>query len=214
MAAHNEQTSNTRRKLLKALSSTPLVLTLRPDAAAASSAYQCITAAAEAAPPAPWHDAAWLSTNAPYCTTSDVCFGYRQFWYWAIPSDIGGGTNCTGWAGVTVVEVPQSGGSSRYFTLDGGEITDPRFIVDSSTHQLTINKNTTGAGTCVANYPGQQGLFLVQGEVLVDGQSGPIDWIETGTYPQTQGVGLQGITGTCMASVSNGVPVDWTLSRG
>ena len=41
MAAHDDKISNNRRRLFKALSAAPVVATLRPGSAAASSAYQC-----------------------------------------------------------------------------------------------------------------------------------------------------------------------------
>jgi hypothetical protein len=224
MAADEDQTSNSRRRLLKALSSTPLVLTLRPNAAAATSAYHCITNIAEHPPAKLWYSAEEIAQGEATCDAAYPCYGYRALWYWDLGT-VSGGNNCTPWTDAIIVRVPQADGSSyRYFDINQNEITDTRLSFNNSVSPptLTIYKIYSGDAKCtfgdssseIVELTAKEGLFLVYGVTQTDA-TGPVDWIESGVYPQPPALQpVQGMTGTCMNSVSPGTDTGWTLANG
>ena len=81
MAAHDEKISANRRRLFKALSATPVVLTLRPGSALAnSSIVQCL--ADGFASDAGTDD--FIPTGGT-CSQNDDCFAYEELNYWQVP---------------------------------------------------------------------------------------------------------------------------------
>jgi hypothetical protein len=81
MAAHDEKISSNRRRLFKALSATPVVLTLRPGSALAnSSIVQCL--ADGFASDAGTQD---FVPSGASCSQGDDCFAYAPLTYWEVP---------------------------------------------------------------------------------------------------------------------------------
>ena len=211
MAAHEEKISDKRRKLFKALSAAPVVMTLRPGSALANqSAYQCLDL--QGATPANFH------VTDPGCPDGATCYGYFQRPYWD-PTD-GSGTavpdkECPG----TVAGIIVKTRLDTFYNLQHQEVSD--LVVQNSNGTLDLLDNNGDA--CLTGITRRDGLFLILGEPLdeaglpVSGSSdAAVDYQPLGVYPeflQTDGVN-QGITGTCMASVSGAVPPRWKLSQG
>ena len=83
MAAHDEKISSNRRRLFKALSATPVVLTLRPGSALAnSSIVQCL--ADGFASDTGTQD--FIPSGAA-CSQGDDCFAYAPLTYWEVPDE-------------------------------------------------------------------------------------------------------------------------------
>ena len=81
MAAHDEKISANRRRLFKALSATPVVLTLRPGTALAQDSFQqCLDKHVEVG-----SDFIPLEEGA-LCNDSESCSAYVVLSYWEVPS--------------------------------------------------------------------------------------------------------------------------------
>jgi len=197
MAAHDDKISDNRRRLFKALSAAPVVMTLRPGSALANtSAYQCLaTDTTTDFIPEP---------SATTCTGEEGCFAYQLLTYWEVPTS----SSCS-LGGQTIVEV-----SSRFYTLSGLDVT-------TSVWKDGVNLDIVIGGGCNASayqdIPPKQGYFLVlvepvdAGGASVSGTSGEaVNIVPAGVYPKTQHAGnFQGITQTCLLSINPGATADF-----
>lgn len=196
MAAHDDKISTNRRRLFKALSSVPVVMTLRPGSALANtSAYQCVTdIAAKPDPVNLFHP----NTMPGACSDSDLCYAYQERKYW----DVSG----CGYPGTPAIVVETQPGV--YVTGDG-------FVAMPTFASGALTGFTVGGTpyTC-ASLVSQQGLFLVVGTPTPDAVSAT-GFQYTGVYPQQSpsAGGQMGITGTCLNSVPNSVG-SFTIAKG
>ena len=96
MAAHDDKISTNRRRLFKALSSVPVVMTLRPGSALAnSSAYQCVRKAREEHSGYHWKDKT-MSGHFSSCDSHDMCkddtdgmlFKRLNYWHTTDQNDV------------------------------------------------------------------------------------------------------------------------------
>lgn len=199
MAAHDDKISTNRRRLFKALSSVPVVMTLRPGSALAnSSAYQCVTEiAARPDPVNLFHP----NTMPGACSDSDLCYAYQERKYW----DVSG----CGYPGIPKIVVETRSGV--YVTGDG-ESALPSFDAGGGLSGFSARGGTY---TCSSPISSQQGLFLVAGTPSPDANS-PTSYQYTGVFPESRlsSAGQMGITGTCLASVPNTVVGAYTIAKG
>lgn len=212
MSAHEEKISGKRRKLFKALSAAPVVVTLRPGSALANqSAYQCLDL--QGAVPVKYHK------TDPGCPDGATCYGYFERPYWN-PSD-GSGT--------LVPEMKVSPAMSVHMivkTREGTYFTESHKDVSSMVSENsdgTLDLLDEDGAKCVTGIARQEGVFLILGEPIdadgspVSGSAGTaVGYQPVGVYPEySQHTGVnQGITGTCMASVNGAVPSTWKITRG
>lgn len=200
MAAHDDKISSNRRKLFKALSAAPVVMTLRPGAALANaSAYQCLNN-----PSTPADYLPNTSANTATCNIGEECFAYQEKRYWNVDDGTkvaGVDSNTANWPqevrdllGLTLVETELG----TYITL-GSDVINSDLLDLYGDGKLRI-KDLQGTAY-LEEIPARTGLFLVLVEPLDDGTRIDI----AGIYPaQTQTGSLQGITGTCLASIHPG----------
>ena len=114
MAAHDDKISNNRRKLFKALSAAPVVMTLRPGAALANvSAYQCLAkdTKLDFIP----------ASSAEVCTGENECFAYQLLTYWEVPSGVSQGRAPAGAAASTGADLGWRGDYIGGFNFGGAK---------------------------------------------------------------------------------------------
>ena len=183
MAAHDDKISDNRRKLFKALSAAPVVMTLRPGAAlATASAYQCLAN----------KDAdVFIAAPANECTDEIDCFAYELLTYWNV--------QCGSDEIIIVVEV-----NSAFYRLDIPGVQVSTVSKDGD------NKLSGNLGACYfVELSSNDGYFLVLVEPVnadgtgVLGDSGEaVDINPVGVYPATlPAPTYQGITHTCLCSI-------------
>lgn len=195
MAAHEDKISKNRRKLFKALSTAPVVVTLSPGSALATqSAYQCLTKAVDPMPPVGYE----FHLTDPGCT-NDLCYVYQEKPYWTVslgtkPIDPAWPQEVKDLVDATIVET-QPG---KFITLTGDNVSG--LVTKDASDDLLIGP-VTDPYIVVAG--GNTGLFLLVIEPLGETENPPIDFV--GVYPEFQPTGnLQGITGTCLTSIMPG----------
>lgn len=200
MAAHEEKISDKRRKLFKALSAAPVVLTLRPGSANAnSSAFQCAAKILD-----PRTDPFLVSLGPTPSPTPDFVYGtYDYFKLTNVPS------NCrlNELADDFVVYID----GDLYGNLHPGvPITTSGYTYDSGqggpgsgTGSLTL---LDGSGQQCQTIGATSGQFALLDNVEEDGS------FEGVAFPKADPAvpNMQGITGTCMASI-NGVSTQQSL---
>ena len=136
MAAHDEKISANRRKLFKALSATPVVLTLRPGSALAnSSIVQCL--ADGFASDAGTDD--FIAAGST-CGQNDDCFAYKELSYWQVPDQdpISTAAGSDDLRGAVIVETDPVAGV--FMTTEGTVVTSR---VVKSGGALTIHHGLT-----------------------------------------------------------------------
>ncbi len=201
MAAHNEKISNKRRRLFKALSTVPVVMTLRPGSALANqSAFQCLDTGENIAD---WHDASWPDINDP-CPEGEICYAYERRYYW----DTTTGTKVPNTTCPTLNNIIVQT-NTGFLDFTGNDAT-PFVTFNPTDTTLMILQDGEGKA-CVEDIPRQEGLFAVVGHPIDDNT----DFVIDGTVPEARiQTGYQGITGTCLTSIAGTVPPNYTLSRG
>ncbi len=214
MAAHDENISQNRRRLFKALSTAPVVATLSPgEVLARQSSYQCTTKDMPEAT-AKFHK----TTNVP-CTSVDSpapgqipgagCHAYEQrAFYDPQISGEDASDNCAFWNDKFVVETRPA---LYHVVIDppgirGGPI--------SLSRGPAKNAITLGVGTMIfwgedGDQPNaepcavaemQMGLFLAIGEPVLD-NGDAVNWISKGVWPELEPGGGQGaLAGSCLTS--------------
>lgn len=205
MAARDEKISNNRRRLFKALSAAPVVATLKPGSAlATSSAYQCLSSGHDIKD---WHQHNWPHINNPCSGGGEPCYAYVERNY----LDITEGRKvknktCPSMHNI-IVEVGGDG-SEDYMDWNGGNVS---LFVAKYRNAHNKRKIVNSAGdTCIRNIPVRRGLFAKVGHAGSDQTSFQL----LGTAPEYKiGGGYQGITGTCLNSVMPGARAH-VLSRG
>ena len=226
MAAHDDKISDNRRRLFKALSAAPVVATLRPGSAvASSSAFQCLNTTSPALPDNGFHE------TDPGCSSSDpTCFAYRAWPFY----DLGDGSatyrdrdgtvstdpnppgDCSDLATKKITEM---GSPSVWYDVETGDPLSSadaaRIVKDGTTVSVLYTPDPVSGATppCIVGIPAQSGRALMIGEELVD-NSDPTNvtrsFIETGMWPKNKpgdggplGGVSQCITGTCLDSIPN-----------
>ena len=203
MAAHDDKISNNRRRLFKALSAAPVVVTLRPGEALASTSnvFQC--AAKDMGTPKDFY---YLETETTLarCNQKDPgCYVYEERDYWGPFAGLDG--DCADANRWIVVDV---GGTTLYAVVTPGNDFNPRqFPFDgwtaSVTGQVLRVSRTTGSTTvqCIQDNKPKTGLFLVVGKPQFDNNDLPNDWVPLGVYPQfIPQTGNENLAGTCLDS--------------
>jgi hypothetical protein len=125
MSANDEKISANRRRLFKALSAAPVVLTLRPGSALANtSIVQCL----EDGFAAEIGSEDFLPTGS-LCRQGDTnnCFAYKQLYYWEVPEQAPTATAFCGddLRGAVIVEVDPVAG---LFMTTEGEVVSSRVV--------------------------------------------------------------------------------------
>jgi len=210
MAAHDDKISGKRRKLFKALSTVPVVLTLKPGSALANqSAFQCLDSGRNVPL---WREAEWLAKNVPHCDDGDICYAYERRNYIDITKgmvvtkkdeeDNDVPVGCPP-VGPIIVEVS----SGTWIDLSGLGADVESDVDNGSSYRVLKN----GAEVCVKMIPVEEGLFAVLGHPMDESTNFSID----GVYPVQQlSSDVQGITGTCLDSFAPGTSSSYTLSKG
>jgi len=213
MPAHDDNISDKRRRLFKALSTVPVVMTLQPGSALAnSSAYQCV----KNMPEPRYHYRP--DEYADNCRWGD-CFVYQPRSCW----DCGKGTK--------TVNFERFKHTLSYYLDKMIVETDGQFVCDDEVGTIVP---TGGAGlhcrkyyrngreylklkmgdkTCVKRIPTEQGWFLAVGET--DSHT-PRFFRYKGVYPKmrTNGTGQHGITGSCMNSIPHDIRGQYRILSG
>jgi hypothetical protein len=189
MADHDDdKVSDNRRRLFKALSAAPVVMTLRPgEALANTSAFQCLVTAREdpGFDPGPVDQA--FADASPYKYVG-------PFDYWIIPPNT---CDPAFPAQKFVVRVASTG--TDLFYNEQGTLLDPSdvdFTLRSSDEDLIYP--ATGQA-CINAEKIPDGYFAIIGQA----SQNDTFFEETGIYPVTGTGDYQGITGTCMMSLVN-----------
>lgn len=215
MAAHDDKISTNRRNLFKALSTAPVVMTLRPGSAFASeSAFQCLAKIRRdvSVPPGP--------VAAP---VDNLLYADLDYWLIDEESRIKVDGVAVSTDGLTlpypipflVVRMPAAQGGGMYATSGqivgdeaNGVLFETPHEIDAGTGELVL-KNSDGE-VCIRadvtqGYFALVGVSAAGGGLTEDGQ-----FSEIGFFPQHPIVTIggdpgsnQGITGTCMASLDN-----------
>jgi len=190
MAAHEEKISGKRRKLFKALSAAPAVVTLSPGSALATdSAFQCALKIADGDPN--------LTQPGPVVTDG---FVDATLTHWAIADgegvDDGTGENqdipCPIDASVEfIVEI----NGVFYDSANPGQPSTLNVAI-STTNSNILEVMDSSDVVCMT-IVGKPGNFAVLGAISSDGQS----FEALGVYPQRDPAVDNGITGTCMTSL-------------
>lgn len=217
MASHDENISQNRRRLFKALSAAPVVATLSPgEALARQSSYQCTT---KEMPPA--GDKFHKSTNVP-CTSVDNpspgqipgtgCHAYEQRFFYD-PGITGKDSldNCAFWNDKFVVE---TSAGKYYVILDPPGVSGGSIVPSPvpAANAITLGRGQISFWGADGDVPGAQpcaiadmkrGLFLAIGEpVIVDGEA--VNWVSKGVWPELPLGGGQGaLAGSCLTSFPN-----------
>ncbi|MEZ5588005.1 MAG: hypothetical protein R3E46_13110 [Sedimenticolaceae bacterium] len=180
MAAHDDKISTNRRRLFKALSSVPVVMTLRPGSALAnSSAYQCLATARE--------NVGFDPGPVDFAFTQGSAYKYAgPYDYWEIGTP---STPCD--LPITTYIVKRNG---TFYDDQGNEISSPLPFSESGDY-LIFPAEVAVDDACytVAKKPG---YFAIVGNA----DTADLHFTETGVVPITNN-GTQGITGTCMTSL-------------
>ena len=199
MAARDDKISNKRRRLFKALSAAPVVATLHPGSAlATSSAYQCLNTGHDISN---WHPHDWANMSNP-CPggSSEACYAYEYRYYIDTDEGRSTGKSCPSFNNI-IVEVR----TGKFYDLDGLDVTN---YIGSHSNGKKKLLNSSGQ-TCKKRIPVRQGLFAVVGHKNANGTGFTID----GVVPEKKiKTGYQGISGTCMNSIIGVTPQ--TLARG
>jgi len=195
MAAHDDKISDNRRRLFKALSAAPVVMTLRPGSALANaSAYQC---AANIPDPT---TLSYGTETVPVCE-GEGCYAYQPRPYW----DVSG----CGYPTVPQIVVETQPGT--YVTGSGDIVT----VTRDGDDLLGFVVSATDTYTCDPAISRQDGLFLLVGQTTPIGGD-PTFFSYQGVYPEKRlgTAGLQGITGTCLNSIPNNIVGAFTIAKG
>jgi hypothetical protein len=221
MASKDDQISDKRRRLFKALSAAPIVATLRPGEALAShSAYQC---AAKIADPA--QDPNLDPDN--YSSSQLDGFLRKQFDFFVWPVSVA--NNCvevlqnSSFPGTNVVAVPRDGVTTpasnadvdlyRYTPPPSMSMTPPALgtpitgderlalVYDPTVAPSTLTLDKQGGGGGCQVLVASTGYFAV----LFDSDS--LTAVTTYPIPATSSAQLQGMTHTCLCSFDSHNPV-------
>ena len=180
MAAHDDKISTNRRRLFKALSAAPVVMTLRPGSAAATSAYQCLAKIRldDVQPTLAPTDLGPVSAPvAPFKYAGPLP-------YWVIdPSEAPEGCLLPDTTFIVLRD-------STYYDDSGEEIVPLPFSLDGTS--LVFPAVGERCYTAIR----QEGYFVIVGLANADDTY----FEERGSYPVYTG-GDPGITGTCRASL-------------
>jgi hypothetical protein len=204
MATQDEKISDNRRRLFKALSAAPVVATLRPgEALATSSAIQC------AANPMPIADTKYYLNTTQGCTNSDTgvdCHAYlqRMFWNPGVTDPLD--PLYAHWAKVFIVEtqgLPSGSAVSVYWTVVDGQRGSTIGIsaaagvnvVTRSGDQLFFYGSD---GTSFLTVDGAMGLFLAIGGP--DDPNDPMGWTASAVWPEEQDTANNVLGGSCLTS--------------
>lgn len=234
MAAQDNKISGNRRRLFKALSAAPVVMTLRPGSALANaSAYQCVTKIVN---PAPENR---VFSPSPGCDPlrGETCFAHMN----VMVGDASRGVVVNGACANQVLEnANEEVGELGFFGHRMSVLVDaapvglteiriveiqPGLYYDETSGrdisafvEIQEENNTyrllseTSADLCIENIPRVAGSALLIGEVLeINGQH---SFQTVGVYPQAQLDGDNtGITESCLASIPSAVDPN-TFARG
>lgn len=207
MAAHDDKISTNRRRLFKALSSVPVVMTLRPGSALANtSAYQCLADGKISN----WHKYDWPHINMP-CPNDGgtACYAYEYRNYInAKEGTAVSGVSCI--QGLHHILIEVGGDGSESYLDFNGNMASSYVGVDPADNALRVLINGSG-DVCKTGIPVRRGLFAVVGHA----DEGKTTFTVDGVFPEYRiedTNGYQGITGTCMNSIVGVTPQ--TLSRG
>ena len=199
MAARDEKISNNRRRLFKALSAAPVVATLKPGSAlATSSAYQCLNSGHDISN---WHPDDWTHVNDA-CTGGEPCYVY-EYRNYIDTNDVNPhrGRSCPTFHNIIVEIRP-----GKFMDMDGRDVT--YFIGQHSDGRKMIYNSSNKV--CKRRIKVRQGLFAKVGYANSD----KTEFHFAGTVPERKiGGGYQGITGTCLNSLIPGASAK-VLSRG
>jgi hypothetical protein len=216
MAAPDNESRQNRRRVLKAISTAPVVATLHSGSAfATASAYQCID-----------NDdpviRAFLPSEDPGSTNAKYVYELHDWWEVTSVPDPTCDSRIV--VGTRIVGIGNNG-TVQYVTFDGDVITSDVVLLQNDT--LQIGGTTPGKLPCGSTGPRQaNGKFLLFVEPVKHADNGgliPANPSEAtgieiqGIYPVKQSDGVnQGITGTCLVSVNPGANLGLprTLSRG
>lgn len=210
MSAPDDKISSNRRRLFKALSTAPVVMTLKPGAALANaSAFQC-AARLRSSPPLDWyreipHGAVDLGDGI-YTVGG---FFFKKMRYWDKENDfkLNSTHGQNGGCPTAISSVPNIivEDGTVFRGLDGAIVGNVR-LRPSNTKRLQIRANAdtdlSDDETCGSVGPAKEGLFSYVGF------TGNMDsaWNESGFFPEhrisrVDGAGeLQGMTDSCMHS--------------
>jgi len=194
MAAHDDKVSVNRRRLFKALSAAPVVVTLSPGSALAqSSAYQCLLNDPQIAE--------FRETGVECGTTDSNCFAYAELFYWEIQDDLdpcGLGLSNGNW----LVEIDAT--NKIYATYPDGDVVDVTVELDTSAPVPDTWIVSTGAGNCYSGLERKTGNFLLTAPLTPDGTQ-PTGYDLTQVKPsfvQPISADVRGISQTCLMSVN------------
>ena len=218
MAAHDDKISTNRRRLFKALSAVPVVATLRPGIAAATSAYQCVLKDLQDSPALPY-----IAPCPPGgCPDEQSGFAYRRRYYFersdgtAVPD-----TTCPPSVNGTIVSTRAN--NTKFYNMLSTDVSNLVTLKSGTTPEgAPIIDLLDGTGNvCVENVPGQLGLFAVVVQPL-DENLQPVAAADAqnldklGIYPKWSLTGQrQMITGSCWTSITGGaLPNAWKLTDG
>ena len=199
MAGNDDKVSDNRRRLFKALSTVPVVMTLRPgEALAINSAFQC---ADKIADPDTLPN---LDVFGPVPTPGFVTLPYDYFELVGVPS------SCVLQPTTNDFVVAIDG--ELYGNLNPGVPITSGFVYDSGpggagsgTGSLTLLDG--GGQPCGDPIPATIGQFALLDSVGDDGLFTGVAWPKANPALPSD---LQGITGTCLASI-NGMPIQQGL---
>ncbi len=190
MAAHDDQISKNRRRLFKALSAAPVVMTLRPGSALAQgSAFQCL----ENDPPATQFIS---STEEMLCDVTDNCSAYADLFFWEIP-DVPPQAACALQGGETLVQTDPD----TYVTFPDGVEVDVNVVASQGQPGLwDIFPESSSAIPCYEGVSQQRGNFRVVAPLTLDQQGYDLTSVQP-DFIQPQNPDAVGITQTCLMSV-------------
>ena len=136
MAAQDDKISSNRRKLFKALSAAPVVLTLRPGSALANaSAHQCVKIDREEHSGYHWKGKEHES-DFEDCSVDGVCKDkvdgaiYKKFKYWMPHSSEDRFYTGSSYSDASCPEVVVERDSGQFFDLDGNQLNNVQRIQD------------------------------------------------------------------------------------
>ena len=199
MAAHDEQISQRRRQLFKALSAAPVVATLAPSQAAAGSAYQCLKEITDGGEPDHVYDGNGCGSSG--CWASLPCDKFE------VPA-----TGCT-WDhplhGMKIVKAERPDGyypQNTYHEYTGpGELgpegTD--WVKENADGTISIRKKLGSDQICFANLPKKGDAYMLV-KSTVDDRYNPKKWHYSEHKKYTKfpsNSDVYGITHSCMVSV-------------
>lgn len=195
MAAHEEKISGKRRKLFKALSAAPAVVTLSPGSALATdSAFQCALKIAD-------------STTDPNLTQAGpvVTDGFvnTTLTYWAIADgvevidpDTEEPFSCPIDASIEFIVEVIAGATTDFYDNANPGVPTSLNVARSATDSNVLEITNSSDDVCLT-IVGKPGDFAVLGAISSDGES----FEALGVYPQRDPAVDNGITATCMTSL-------------